>query len=498
MKKTLLVTVTALFLAQAAAAQLRAGVAKVDITDRDAGPVNDPSYVKALVLKDDTTTIVIVTVDAVALAEIGRIPDSFMSSVRSRLQKELGISPASLVVNASHCHSVVRRDSDVLAVQAVKEAWRNLTPVRAGAGRGREDQIMENRRLRMKDGSELDVRRAYSLPRDEDVAGVGPVDPEIGLLRLDRLDGRPFAVLYNFACHPIHGVPGGGNTADYPAFASKVIEENLGAMALFIQGSAGDINPAMYKAVHQPHDAEPLGNLLGLSVLRAWRTIRTRDGGPLRVINEVLALPRGADLERRMASIQAEQARLLESLTGTSLNLKTFISLFVQYKLSPEFPSYYSHRYLHEKSLGREDLRNLDAENRTNLEQYIRNVQTMEQLTRLQTNLALLRKHHAQNVAAGTKTLDVEVAGLRIGDFVLVTFPGELTVEIGLGIKKRAPSPFTFVAGYTNGYIYYTPTVKQRTNTGYAQEDCDSLVAPEWQPLFEERAAAVLKKLAAQ
>ncbi|MFN0170042.1 MAG: hypothetical protein ACKV22_26760 [Bryobacteraceae bacterium] len=498
MKKTLLVTVTALFLAQAAAAQLRAGVAKVDITDRDAGPVNDRSYVKALVLKDDTTTIVIVTVDAVALAEIGRIPDSFMSSVRSRLQKELGISPASLVVNASHCHSVVRRDSDVLAVQAVKEAWRNLTPVRAGAGRGREDQIMENRRLRMKDGSELDVRRAYSLPRDEDVAGVGPVDPEIGLLRLDRLDGRPFAVLYNFACHPIHGVPGGGNTADYPAFASKVIEENLGAMALFIQGSAGDINPAMYKAVHQPHDAEPLGNLLGLSVLRAWRTIRTRDGGPLRVINEVLALPRGADLERRMASIQAEQARLLESLTGTSLNLKTFISLFVQYKLSPEFPSYYSHRYLHEKSLGREDLRNLDAENRTNLEQYIRNVQTMEQLTRLQTNLALLRKHHAQNVAAGTKTLDVEVAGLRIGDFVLVTFPGELTVEIGLGIKKRAPSPFTFVAGYTNGYIYYTPTVKQRTNTGYAQEDCDSLVAPEWQPLFEERAAAVLKKLAAQ
>ena len=37
----------------ARAAQLRAGVAKADITDRDAGPVNDPLYVKALVLKDD-------------------------------------------------------------------------------------------------------------------------------------------------------------------------------------------------------------------------------------------------------------------------------------------------------------------------------------------------------------------------------------------------------------------------------------------------------------
>ena len=32
------------------AAQLLAGVSKVDITDRAAGPVNDPSYVKALVL----------------------------------------------------------------------------------------------------------------------------------------------------------------------------------------------------------------------------------------------------------------------------------------------------------------------------------------------------------------------------------------------------------------------------------------------------------------
>ncbi len=39
----------------------------------------------------------------------------------------------------------------------------------------------------------------------------------------------------------------------------------------------------------------------------------------------------------------------------------------------------------------------------------------------------------------------------------------------------------TFVAGYTNGYIYYTPTADQRNNSGYAQEDCDTLVAPEWQ-----------------
>ena len=49
--------------------------------------------------------------------------------------------------------------------------------------------------------------------------------------------------------------------------------------------------------------------------------------------------------------------RLLQSLKGTSLNLKTFLPLFVKYNVSGEFPSYYSHRYLHEKALGRDDLK---------------------------------------------------------------------------------------------------------------------------------------------
>ncbi|MEZ6068996.1 MAG: hypothetical protein R3C10_01740 [Pirellulales bacterium] len=62
------------------AAGLRAGVAKVDVTNREAGPVNDPLFVKALVLKNDATTAVIVTVDAVAIAEIGSIPTSFSAT----------------------------------------------------------------------------------------------------------------------------------------------------------------------------------------------------------------------------------------------------------------------------------------------------------------------------------------------------------------------------------------------------------------------------------
>ena len=77
----------------------------------------------------------------------------------------------------------------------------------------------------------------------------------------------------------------------------------------------------------------------------------------------------------------------------------------------------------------------------------------------------------------------------------MITFPGELTVPIGLGIKERSPHPNTFVAGYTNGYIYYCPTAEQLKNIGGAQEDSDCMLAPEWQRLYETRAVQMVRRL---
>jgi hypothetical protein len=477
------------------APSLRAGVGKVDITNPLAKP-GDPLYVKALAVSDGVTTVAIVTVDAVAIAEIGSIKKDYLSNVRAQLEKDLGIAPANVLVNASHCHGKVCDDVEQRTVQAVKEAWRKMVPVKAGVGSGYEDRIMENRRLRLKSGREADVRHAYSVPPDEEVVGIGPVDPEIGLLRLDREDGATLAVVYNFACHPIQGIPSGGNTADLTGFASKVIENNLSedSLALFLQGCAGDINPVLYKDVSLPRNAEPLGNLLGLSVLKALRRVQTQENVTLRILNETIALPR-ADHSSRIAALQGEQMRLARSLEGTSLNLKTFIPLFVKYQVSGDFPSYYSHGYLHERVFGREDWDKLDAENRRNMKQYIKNIHVMEELTRVQVNLALLEQHQAQNATAGTNTVNAEVVGLRIGGFVLVTFPGELTVQIGLNIKQRSPCKSTFVAGYTNGYLFYAPTEEQMRNSGAAQEDCDCLLAPGWQKLFENKVMDILSKL---
>ena len=478
------------------AAQLLAGVGRADITDSNT-PSNDPLYAKALVLKSGETNIVFITVDAVAIEEIGRIPKTFLGNLRTIINKEFSVEPSHVIVNASHCHGVVSHEVEAKTLEAVRQAWKSLVAVRVGVGKGHENKISENRRLKLVDGSEADVRHAYSLPADEIVSSIGPIDPEIGVLRIDTIDGKPLAVVYNFACHPIQRVPSGKDTADFPGFSSKVIEENLGegSMAFFIQGCAGDINPVQYKNVHAPHDAEPIGNLLGLAVMRAARSIHPSDDTRLKVISEKLLLPRASDFEQRIASLGAEREKLLESLQGTSLNFKSFVPLLLQYKLSDEFPSYASHRYFQEKSIGRSDLETLDKENRLNLQQYIRNIHTMERITQVQVNLALLQKHRAQAREASCNTIEVEVSGIRIGECVFVTFPGELTVEVGLAIKKRAGAGFTFVAGYTNGYIYYAPTDAQRRNTGCAQEDCDCILAPQWQKIFENKAIELISKL---
>ncbi|MEO1996538.1 MAG: hypothetical protein ABGZ17_14825 [Planctomycetaceae bacterium] len=480
----------------AQADQLRAGVAKVDITNRDVPLVNDPLYAKALVIRNASTTVAIVTLDVVAIAEIGSIKNDYLANVRAEIEKTCGIKPHNVLINVSHCHGIVCADVEQRTVQAVQAAMKTLVPVQAGTGTGHEDRIMENRRMKLTDGSEVDVRHAYSMPPDVQVAEVGPVDPQIGILRLDKQNGDTLAVVYNFACHPIQGVPNGGNTADMTGFASRVIEDNLseGTMAFFIQGCGGDINPMKYKAVDYPRDAEPLGNLLGLSTLKALRNIKSQPGARLALVNESLALPR-ADFAERIEALQSKQRRLLKSLRGTNLNLKTFLPLVVKYNVSGDFPSYYSHSYMHEKQLGREHLSRLDTLNRANMESYRRNIYIMEQLTRIQVNLALMTKHQRNNIAAGTRVIDVEVVALRIGDFVMVTFPGELTVQIGLGIKHRSPHKNTFVAGYTNGYIYYAPTAEQLRNLGAAQEDSECVLAPEWQKIFETKVSELLKNI---
>ncbi len=497
---------------------LLAGVGKSDITRWDSGEVigdmsmkaglgmdrgggikiHDPLYAKALVLDDGATRAAIISMDVIAIGGIFEINDNFLPALRRKIEEELKISGANVLVNASHTHLVggqVSADVVEKTFEAVRQACANMTPVKIGAGSGSEDRVTMNRRIKLKNGKTWTERHANPSPEDEEVAGVGPIDPEIGVLRIDTLDDKPFAAVYNFAAHPYCGASGGGVTAELPGFASQVIEENLGnnALAIFLQGAAGDISEIYYKEVNRPRNAEPLGMLLGLSTLKAWRGIKT-GGGSITVLTETLELPRRTDIPERIKTLEKEQEELLKSLAGTSLNFKTFLPLYIKYSLSPEYPSYYAYWYKHQQEMGQAGLAALDAENQRNIAKYLSNIYVMERLARIQVNLPVLRERQAINTRSSSAALPVEVQVLKIGEFVLVTFPGELFVEIGLNIKRTSPFRHTFIASYSNGYIHYAPTEEAFEGGDY--EDTNCLLGRGWQQIFESKVAELLRRLA--
>ncbi len=492
----LFVTLTLLQIEVLRAETLYAGIGRAEITDRRAGPVNDPSYVKALVLRSGTSTAVLLTVDAVAIGGIGRVSNDYLPRVRSKLQTEFNIPPNHVIVNASHCHSVIQSDCVDLTVGAVRDAYQSLEPVQCGVGIGDEAHISENRRLILKDGREADMRRAYALPPNDEIAEVGPIDPQVGVLRVDRINGTPLAVVYHFACHPIMGAPAGGNTAGFPGFASKIIEETCGnpTTAFFVQGCAGDINPVHYKSFTPYKSDEQIGQRLGIKVMQIWRAITTKPEADLNIQQSKVIIPWAEDFEDRIAAIDLRRQSLVNALKPTDIQFDNFLPLWIQRQLSPNHPSDSAQAYLHEAYLKQSTLIHHDATIKANLDAYATNIRTMEELTRLNVNRTLLVKHKAMRDQAESKPLEAELMGLKVGEFKLLTFPGELTVEIGLGLKQNA-KPFTFIAGYTNGYYFYLPTVAQRQNIGFAQEDCDCIVSPLWQAAFEKQATAMLENL---
>jgi hypothetical protein len=243
--------------------------------------------------------------------------------------------------------------------------------------------------------------------------------------------------------------------------------------------------------------------MLGLGTLQELKKITCKRGGDLKIIQEIIELPRRTDIPARLESLQTEQDELLYSLRSTSLNIKAFIPLYIKYGLFPEYPSYYSHRYLNEEMAGRNDLKGMDEENRRNIDKYMMNILAMEKLARIRENMSILKDRQAEIDAAGGRPLKAWICGLRIGQFVLVTFPGEAVVELGLNIKKMSPYEFTFVAGYTNergeegqppmveGNIWYAPAADHFK--GEAYEDTYTVLAPEWQGIYEARIMEILK-----
>lgn len=500
-KKTSATKATSLLPACGTTAQsLRAGTGENSITD-GSELINDALYVKALVIENQKIKIAIITLDVVAIGTIGDIRNDFLSNIRRRLRDELKIN--NVLINASHNHldgflhgeKIIATDVEDKTIMAVKKALMNMEAVKIGAGKGFENRFAMNRRVKLKNGEVFTIRHANPNMPDDDINSIGDIDPEIGILKIERLDGTPKALLYNYACHPYTGVPGKRITAEFPGFASAIIEEQLGhdAMAFFLQGAAGDISEVLYKDVNNVRDCEPFGQMLALSTLKALKGITASETNQISVIAETVKFPLRTDIPDRLKILDETEKKLLSSLRSTTLNLKTFLPLYIKYNLSPDFPSYYAYRYLFEEKEGLNGLKKLDEANRKDMNKYLSNVLAMENLAQIVEDREMLKRKQYEIDEFGGEFVSAEILGVRIGDFVVVTLPVEAFARIGLNIKAGSPYENTFLAGYTNGYFHYAPTSESYKEGGYEIMNC--ILAPQWQEIYEEKIKEIIKKL---
>ena len=274
------------------AAPLKAGTSTVDVTPPLGYPmwgygdrvgvsktVHDPLRAKALVIDDGTHKLAIVGLD------LGRTPErQGLQHIRERVQKSTGIT--NLLIVASHTHQgpVIERrdwpskekpwvaDMETKIAEVIEKANSGLQEARIGVEHGKI-YLGHNRRIVRKDGTVL------MLWRDAERIPTEPVDPDVGVIRVDDTSGKPIATLVCYTCHPVVLGPDNLNiSADYPGVMMDVVEREMGGTCIFLQGAPGDINPYMDKTPLKENGLEEMkkaGEALAREVVRVSRAITT-------------------------------------------------------------------------------------------------------------------------------------------------------------------------------------------------------------------------------
>ena len=103
----------------------------------------------------------------------------------------------------------------------------------------------------------------------------GPADRLIGLIRLEKADGKLLALIANYAMHgTVLGAENLQISADAPGVVAEYVEEKLGAPMLYINGAAGNLAPiySVYPDFKSGHLSQ-FRVLLGDKILAANREI---------------------------------------------------------------------------------------------------------------------------------------------------------------------------------------------------------------------------------
>jgi len=424
---------------------LKGGCGKVNITPplgipligsygKPSDDVLDELYAKAMVLDDGTNTVAIVSCDLLytPLEEI-------TGPVRRIIKDKLGIPGQNVLVCATHTHSgpevftrsklspaekdaAPKIDQAYLATlvekiaSAAMLAHRNMQEVRIGAAKGYLPEIVFNRRPKNDSGlvkmaftlppdvlatrkvetePQGETKVTFAMPDEKTQWHFGPVDPEVCVLRVEDPNGKAVGSLINFGCHPVCIYPSLATTisADYPAFATRVVEQAEGGLCLFALGLAGDAVPLDRGAGPR----EQIGKALGDEALRRLQFVTTAGDVTLKALKREVVFP------AKKSTTEAEGNKTPESVTS-------------------------------------------------------------------------------------------EIQVLRLGDIYILGLPGEVLVEVGLPIKKRAGIEKLFIVSLSNDAIGYVSHSAAYDEGGYEPGTATNLAKGAGEIMIEQ-ALELLKEI---
>jgi len=385
------------------------GIAMVGFAGR--GPSigqTDPLFATALVFKDEKGQAVMIACDLLGLSY------DVVTEIRQEISSRTDIQPSNITISCTHTHygpDSYRDESapDVTAYRTnlkyklagmVQEACNSFREIEWGVAWGASD-IGINRREKLEDG------RIVLGKHPE-----GPIDRQVGVLRIDDAEGNPVASCVNFACHPVS--QGGGMqliSADFPGRMRDVVEQLTGVPCLYLQGACGNINPIRME--HSYHPARSLGTRLGCEVVKVWETIQTEEETGLATVSKTVGIP------QMMYGSESEAETLVSELTRQLEQLQT--------QGGAKGSIYWVKRRLERAKQALESWRSGEP----------------------------------------VPTIDVELQAWRLGNLGCTTAPGEVFNEIGTKIKQRSSFKNTFFLGYTNGSIGYVPTEAAYPEGGY-------------------------------
>jgi len=275
-----------------AAGELRAGMARVSLTPETDEPVHDPVFARCLVLEAGGQRLIFVSADLGVFTS---------EEIEKTCREKYGVSRVFLCSTHNHTapskpgkgpgYANLKAFYEKQILQAIDSSLSNQFPARIAAGRKSFPQLGFKRLVVREDGHARESWMGDDHYRaiNPDRIPFGPVDDEVGVIRVEDTNGRPRAIIMNYACHADVVCQSYAISADFPGAATRDVETAFGngLICLFVNGAAGNVAPLFTVPRRDgPNDAfktdytpmERMGGLLAYQTICVARTLTGKTG----------------------------------------------------------------------------------------------------------------------------------------------------------------------------------------------------------------------------